>query len=149
MAVRGVFIVSKQKIIFKGRKILLAEDNSLSAEIAKMILEEEGICVDCVGNGKRAVDIFNRAVPYYYDAVILDIRMPVMDGWEAARNIRALEKNGSGQVPIIAMTADTSEEDIMKSRENGMNEHIAKPIERKRLFDVLEKLLKNGAGRQA
>lgn len=126
---------------FMGKRVLLAEDNSLSAEIARVILEDEGFLVDCVGNGQKAVDTYRRTDPFFYDLIILDIRMPLMDGWEAAREIRSSDKEDHTDIPIIAMTGEEREEEIKKMMACGMNSHISKPIDRNRLFQVLRGLL--------
>lgn len=137
------FIQNKEvkPIDFYGKRILLAEDNSLNAEIAKMILEEEGFIVECVGNGKKAVDVFKNTPAFYYSVILMDIRMPLMDGWEAARTIRDMDKDDSVSIPIVAMTANAFNEDVTKSFASGMNNHISKPIDRSRLFSVLSELL--------
>lgn len=126
---------------FNGERILLAEDNELNSEIAIDILTEAGLVVDWAENGQLCVEMFNNSETGYYSAVLMDIRMPVMNGYEATQNIRALERSDS-DIPIIAMTADAFAEDIAKAKECGMNGHIAKPIDINALFYLLNKELK-------
>lgn len=127
--------------IFTGMRILLAEDNELNWEIAEDILTEAGFEVDWAENGKICMEKFENSEPGTYDAILMDIRMPVMMGYEASKEIRSLDRPDAG-LPIFAMTADAFSEDIQKSRESGMNEHIAKPIDVDRLMMLLRKYLK-------
>lgn len=113
----------------RGVHVLLCEDNELNMEIAVYLLEAAGAIVDCARNGSEAVDIFCNSSSGYYDVILMDIRMPVMNGLEAARNIRALNRQDASVVPIFAMTANAYEEDKKMSREAGMNEHLPKPID--------------------
>ncbi|MBR0352873.1 MAG: amino acid permease [Oscillospiraceae bacterium] len=124
---------------FTGRKLLLAEDNMVNAEIAKMILEQMGFTVDVAENGQLAVDMLSASEAGTYDAVLMDIQMPVMDGYEAARAIRALDDKGLSEIPIIAMTANAFSEDIQAAMDAGMQAHIAKPVD----IGVLAKTLKS------
>lgn len=126
---------------FTGYKILLAEDNELNWEIAQDILTEAGFEVEWAENGQICVDKFEHSAVGFYDAVLMDIRMPVMTGYEAAKKIRALLRSDA-DLPIIAMTADAFAEDIQKSLDSGMNEHIAKPIDINKLMKTLQKYLK-------
>ena len=119
---------------FSGRRILLVEDNEINMEIARTLLEFRNAAVDGAVNGQEAVDRFRDSPGGYYDAVLMDVRMPVMDGLEAARAIRALPRPDAATVPILAMTANAFAEDIEKSRKAGMNEHLAKPIETETLY---------------
>ena len=119
---------------FSGRRILLVEDNEINMEIARTLLEFRNAAVDGAVNGQEAVDRFRDSSGGYYDAVLMDVRMPVMDGLEAARAIRALPRPDAATVPILAMTANAFAEDIEKSRKAGMNEHLAKPIETETLY---------------
>lgn len=130
----------EEKQAFSGRRILLAEDNDLNWEIAEDILSEAGFESERAENGQICVETFQRSPEGFYDAVLMDVRMPVMNGYEAARKIRAMERADSG-LPIIAMTADAFAEDIRQCLESGMNEHIAKPIDVDRLMQVLQKYL--------
>lgn len=122
---------------FTGRHILLAEDNMLNTEVAVMLLQNKGFVVDTAENGLRTLEMFSKSEPGYYDAILLDIRMPLMDGLAAANNIRHLSNSDAKKVPIIAMTANAFEDDIEKSKAAGMNAHLAKPIEPQRLYQTL------------
>lgn len=126
---------------FEGHHILLAEDNELNWEIANEILSEAGFKVDWAENGQICVDKFKQSEPGHYDAVLMDIRMPVMNGYEAARALRGLDRPDAG-LPIIAMTADAFSEDIQQCLECGMNEHVAKPIDIQKLMKLLKTYLK-------
>lgn len=128
---------------FMGRRILLVEDNEMNQEIAIAILEEAGFFVELACDGRESVDkIINNPVGHY-DVVLMDIQMPVMNGYEAAREIRNLADPDLACIPIIAMTADAFEEDRMAALEAGMNEHIAKPIDVEVLFRALKDILKD------
>ncbi|MCI8464235.1 MAG: response regulator [Lachnospiraceae bacterium] len=126
---------------FAGKKILLAEDNDLNWEIAEDLLTEAGFQIERAENGKICVEMFEKSEVGTYDIILMDIRMPVMSGYDAARGIRALSRSDSG-LPIIAMTADAFSEDIKRCLECGMNEHVAKPIDVDRLTQILKKYLK-------
>lgn len=125
---------------FQGKRILLAEDNDLNWEIAEVILTDEGFQLDRAENGQICVDTFSAAPVGTYDAILMDVRMPVLDGYGATKAIRALDRPDA-QLPIIAMTADAFSEDIQHCLECGMNEHISKPIDTNRLLQLLEKYL--------
>lgn len=122
-------------------RILLVEDNELNREIAEAILSEAGFCVETAENGQIALDMLKDSEPEHYRLVLMDVQMPVMDGYEATKKIRALGNPALSAIPIIAMTANAFEEDKKEALEKGMNAHIAKPIEVKTLFDTLDKLL--------
>lgn len=122
------------------KRFLLVEDNELNMEIAREILGEEGVIVEEAEDGSIAVERLLEKGPGYYDLVLMDIQMPIMDGYEAARRIRAFEDPVLANIPIIAMTANAFEEDRKKVLEAGMNAHIAKPIDVKRLLDTLEEV---------
>lgn len=126
---------------FMGRRILLAEDNKMNQEIAITILEEAGFFVDLAENGEMAVTKVTNHPPKHYDIILMDIQMPIMDGYEATRRIRAMEEEGKKDVPIIAMTADAFFEDRQAALACGMNEHLAKPVDVERLFAILKSLL--------
>lgn len=128
-----------------GKRILLVEDNNLNLEIAKEILTIHGFLVETATNGSEAVEQFQKNVPYWYHAVLMDIRMPVMDGMEATRKIRTLGKKDSRSIPIIAMTANAFDEDMKRSLENGMNGHLTKPIEVDKLLEMLKKCILQSA----
>lgn len=130
-----------KEVDLTGRKILLAEDNDLNWEIAEALLTERGLVLEWAENGQICVDKFKQSPVGYYDAILMDIRMPVMTGHEAARAIRALEREDS-DIPIIAMTADAFEEDIRKCMESGMNAHVAKPIDIREVERQLDKFIK-------
>ncbi len=118
------------------------EDNELNQEIANEILTEAGFSVETAENGQIAVDKVTEAAAGAYDVVLMDIQMPVMDGYEATRQIRLLSDKAKAQVPIIAMTANAFDEDRQRALDAGMNEHIAKPIEIRKLMDTLAEMLK-------
>lgn len=126
---------------FTGTRILLSEDNDLNWEIAESILSEMGFELERAENGQICVDMFTKSDVGYYDIILMDIRMPVMNGYEATKAIRELERPDA-KLPIIAMTADAFNDDIQHCLECGMNEHIAKPIDVKRLVQLLKKYLK-------
>lgn len=129
------------QIPIEGKRILLAEDNELNMEIAKTMLQEAGLKVDEAENGKIALEKFAGSEPGTYDAVFMDIQMPVMDGYEAARSIRSCAHPQSGTVPIIALTANAFAEDIAKALAAGMNDHVQKPIDYGRLLSVFRQNL--------
>lgn len=129
------------EISVEGLRILLAEDNELNREIAKTLLEESGLKVDEAENGKAALDVFAASQPETYDAIFMDIQMPVMDGYEAARRIRGCGHPQSGTIPIIALTANAFAQDIAKALMAGMNDHVQKPIDYERLLAVLRQNL--------
>ena len=125
---------------FSGKRILLAEDNDLNAEIAAEILQEYGFRVERAADGAVCVEMLLQAEPQYYDLILMDVQMPVMDGYTATRTIRALKDEGKAAIPIIAMTANAFEEDRRQALSVGMNEHIGKPIDIDRLLAVLRKV---------
>ncbi len=122
--------------------ILLVEDNELNQEIAMAILEDEGFTIDVADNGQIAVEMVANSKPGYYQLILMDVQMPVMNGYEATKAIRKLENKKLSSIPIIAMTANAFEEDKQEALKCGMNGHIAKPIDVKNLFDTLDKVLK-------
>lgn len=132
---------NKEKGSYTGKRILLVEDNDLNREIAKTILEMHGFIVECAVDGQDALENFTEHAEQYYDAVLMDIRMPVMDGLEATRRIRLSGRTDSRSVPVIAMTANAFDEDTKKSIDSGMNGHLSKPIEIDKLLAMLEKCL--------
>lgn len=123
-------------------RILLAEDNELNQEIAVELLTDAGFTTDVADNGQIAVDMLKKSEPGFYQMVLMDIQMPVMNGYEAAREIRNLENKNLASIPILAMTANAFEEDKQEALRYGMNGHIAKPIDIKKLFETLKKMLK-------
>ena len=124
-----------------GRHILLAEDMLVNAEITKEILQMKEMEVDHAENGKLAVDYFAKSPEGYYDAILMDIRMPVMDGLQATESIRSLERRDAGTIPIIAMTANAFDEDVQRSLQSGMNAHLSKPVEPEELYDTLAEMI--------
>lgn len=120
-----------------GVTALLVEDNELNMEIAKFLLENVGIKVTIAGNGKEAVDVFAASSENYFDVILMDIMMPVMDGLTAARQIRSLNREEAKSIPIFAMTANAFQEDKKQSLEAGMNEHLSKPLNEKELIDMI------------
>ena len=126
---------------FTGRRVLLVEDNMVNMEIAKMILSKSGFTVETAENGKIAVDMVASSEPGYYDVVLMDIQMPVMDGYEATRRIRALSNPDLACIPILAMTANAFKEDELAALEAGMQAHIAKPVDIKLLMKTLASVL--------
>ena len=125
-----------------GKKILLVEDNELNQEIAQTILEDVGFVIDTANDGLEAVEKMKQAVPGQYDLILMDIQMPVMNGYEAAKQIRALENPEIASIPIVAMTANAFEEDRERSYEAGMNGHLAKPVSVDNLMDMIQKVMK-------
>ena len=122
---------------FAGKRILLVEDNQINTEVAALLLRDKGFEVDTAENGLRALERFSKSDPGYYDAILMDIRMPLMDGLTAANNIRHLSNADAHTVPIIAMTANAFDDDIEKSKAAGMNAHLAKPVDPQRLYQLL------------
>ena len=126
-------------------RMLVAEDNDINAEILEELLSMEGASCDRTVNGQDAVERFRHTPPAFYDAVLLDIQMPVMNGYEAARAIRALDRPDAATIPIVAMTANAFAEDVQKAMEAGMSAHISKPIDMDVLRDALLKLIPPGS----
>ena len=131
--------VSEKSI--KGLHILLAEDNELNMEIAEFVLQNGGADVTKAWNGQEAVELFRKSEPGGFDAILMDIMMPVMNGYEAAKKIRSLDREDAKTIPIIAMTANAFTEDRLKAKEAGMNEHIVKPLDVELLIKVIHKLV--------
>ncbi len=125
-----------------GLRVLLAEDMEINAEILTDLLDMEGISAEHAENGQIAVDMFASHHEKYYDAVLMDVRMPVMDGLEAARALRALDRPDAKTVPIIALTANAFDEDVQRSLQAGMNAHLSKPVEPERLYETLRRLIR-------
>ena len=124
-----------------GKHILLCEDHPLNQEIAKAMLEEKKMIVQTADNGQIGAAAFGKSMLYYFDAILMDIRMPVMDGLEAARTIRAMNRPDAASVPIIAMTANAFDEDVRDCLAAGMNAHVAKPIDPDKFFDAISLLI--------
>ena len=134
-------ILLASKADLKGRRILLAEDVAINAEIMLMILTSAEMKVDVAENGQIALDKFKDNPIGYYDAILMDMRMPVMDGLEATRKIRSLDREDSKTIPIIALTANAFDEDVQRSLQAGLNAHLSKPVDAKALFETLETLI--------
>ena len=134
---------SSAPVELAGRHILLAEDMMINAEIMKQILSMQEMLVDHAENGALAVERFEDSEPGYYDAILMDVRMPVMDGLEAASAIRALDRPDAKIVPIIALTANAFDEDVQRSLQMGMNAHLAKPVEMDHLYETLRALIRD------
>ena len=130
-----------EKIDLAGKKILLAEDMQVNAEIMVMVLEMKDMKVEIAENGRIALDKFESSEIGFYDAILMDMRMPEMDGLEATRRIRALEREDAKKVPIIALTANAFDEDVQRSLQVGMNAHLSKPVEPERLYQTLEEFI--------
>ena len=133
----------KTETSIQGLHVLLTEDNELNMEIAEFVLQNEGTVVTKAWNGQEAVDIFRKSSPGEFDVILMDIMMPVMNGYEAAKMIRSLDREDAKVIPIIAMTANAFIEDRMRAKEAGMDEHIAKPVDRKLLVKVINELVKH------
>ncbi|SEL24953.1 response regulator [Ruminococcus albus] len=131
----------KERARLAGRRILLAEDVDINAEILTDMLEMENIKVDHAANGKAAVELFEKSTSGIYSAILMDVRMPLMDGLEAARVIRAMDREDAKRIPIIALTANAFDEDVQLSMQAGMNEHLTKPVEAEHLIRVLGELI--------
>ena len=127
---------------FRGRRFLVAEDNELNREIAVELLTAAGAQIETAENGKEAADAFARSLPGYYDLILMDVQMPVMDGYEATRTIRAMKRRDASVIPILAMTANAFHEDVEKSLGCGMNGHISKPIDLNEVFEKIGTALK-------
>ena len=126
----------------EGRNILLVEDNELNMEIAEILLTDAGANITKAVNGQQAVDIFRENVPGTFDVILMDIMMPVMNGYEATRCIRSLERTDAKEIPIIAMTANAYIEDVEKAKNAGMNDHLAKPLDVQKMLNVIAKYVK-------
>ena len=132
----------KTETSIQGLHVLLTEDNELNMEIAEFVLQNEGAVVTKAWNGQKAVDIFRKNRPGEFDVILMDIMMPVMNGYEAAKMIRSLDREDAKVIPIVAMTANAFIEDRMRAKEAGMDEHIAKPVDGKLLVKVINELVK-------
>ena len=132
----------------KGRRVLLAEDVAVNAEIMMMVLSMREIQVDHAENGRIAVEMFAKHEEGYYDAILMDLRMPEMDGLEATRRIRAMNRSDAKSIPVIALTADAFDEDVQHSMQAGLNAHLCKPVEPDVLFKTLESLLHDQSGKR-
>ncbi len=136
-----VLSAAPENVDFGGKRILLVEDNELNREIAVELLSCFGVNVEEAENGRAAVDFVEKNPANYYDLIFMDIQMPVMDGYDAARCIRSLGRDDTNQIPIVAMSANAFADDIRQAHEAGMNDHVAKPVELAKLLEALEKWL--------
>ena len=127
----------------EGSTVLIAEDMDVNAEILIALLEMRQIRSERAVNGQIAVELFSEHPAGYYDAIRMDIRMPVMDGLEAARTIRSMDRPDAKSIPVIAMTANAFEEDVQQSLQAGMNAHLSKPVEPERLYETLSRMIKS------
>ncbi|MBR3402110.1 MAG: response regulator [Parasporobacterium sp.] len=135
----------EEELSFDGMRALLVEDNMINMEIAQMLLEQAGFLIETAENGKIALEMTAASEPGYYDVILMDIQMPVMDGYMAAQAIRSLPDTRLAGIPIIAMTANAFQEDIKKAEDAGMNGHIAKPLDVPNMKATLQKVLKNAS----
>ena len=133
--------LAKETADLKGRRILLAEDVMVNAEIMMMVLSMREMEVDHAENGRIALEMFESHEPGYYDAILMDMRMPEMDGLEATARIRALDRDDAKKIPIIALTANAFDEDVQRSMQAGLDAHLSKPVEPELLFETLENML--------
>lgn len=131
----------EQTFDFSGKKVLLIEDNLFNTEIAGTILGSRGITVVCAENGEKGLNLFSASSDGEFDAILMDIHMPVMDGYETTAAIRAMKRRDAGSIPIVAMTADAYEEDVARCLAAGMNGHTSKPVDPVQLFSELEKVM--------
>lgn len=132
----------RDEVSFEGCRVLVVEDNELNSEIAQSLLEERGFLVDCVYDGSQAVERIRETQPGTYDVILMDIMMPVMDGLDATRAIRAMEREDCRTVPIVAMSANAFDDDLKKSVECGMNGHLSKPVEVDKLYQTLDQVIR-------
>jgi CheY-like chemotaxis protein len=130
----------KRKAQLSGMRMLLAEDMPINAEIMTMVLQMREMEVDLAENGRIAVDKFTEHEPGYYNAILMDMRMPEMDGLEATRHIRAMDREDAKTIPIIALTANAFDEDVQRSMQAGLNAHLSKPVQPDALYETLESL---------
>jgi CheY-like chemotaxis protein len=133
--------VSNSNVGFNGKKVLLVDDNELNREIAQEILQDCGIRVITACDGQQAVEFIKSAKPSDCDLVLMDVQMPIMDGYEATRRIRKLDNEIATKIPIIAMTANAFADDRQAALDAGMNEHVAKPVNVNKLKEVLSRFL--------
>ncbi len=127
----------EENVILKGKRVLLCEDHPLNAKIARRLLEKKEMLVDHAENGKLGIELFQASSLYYYDLILMDVRMPVMDGIEATKAIRSLPREDAGDIPILAMTANTFADDVAQTKAAGMNGHIAKPVESEHMYALI------------
>ncbi len=141
---KEVAAAADESAMLSGMNVLLVEDNELNMEITEFMLQERGASVYRAWNGREAVDMFAKSAIGYYDMILMDVMMPVMDGNEAAAAIRALERPDAAEIPIIAVSANAFDDDVTLSIMSGMNAHISKPINEKEMFEVINKFVAKG-----
>jgi CheY-like chemotaxis protein len=129
--------------VLDNKRVLLGEDNAMNAKVALCMLEAKGMHVDHAENGQIVVEMFEKSAPGYYDILLMDVRMPVMDGQKATEIIRGMDRPDAKTVPIIAMTANAYIQDVEECRRVGMNAHIAKPIDMKVMYETLIENINN------
>ncbi len=134
-----------ENVSLQGLRVLLVEDNELNMEIARFILEDKGMEAECASNGLEGVKLFEESEPGYYDVILMDIMMPELNGLDAARRIRALQREDAERIPIIAMSANALPDDIIKSRLAGMNEHLTKPLDGKKIMEAIQRCMQGPA----
>ena len=130
----------KTETSIQGLHVLLTEDNELNMEIAEFVLQNEGAAVTKAWNGQEAVELFRKSEAGEFDVILMDIMMPVMNGYEATKMIRSLDREDAKTIPIIAMTANAFTEDRIRAKEAGMDEHVAKPVDAELLIKVIHNL---------
>ena len=130
-----------RKADLRGKRVLLAEDTEINAEIMKMILSEREMEVELAVNGREAVDMFSAHPEGYYSVILMDMRMPEMDGLTATTVIRDMDRDDARSIPIIALTANAFDEDVQRSLQSGLNAHLSKPIVPEKLFATMESLI--------
>ena len=134
-------LLEKETTDLKGKRVLLAEDVAVNEEIILMLLSMREMEADLAENGRVAVELFSSHEPGYYNAILMDMRMPEMDGLEAARHIRSMDRADAKSIPIIALTANAFDEDVQRSMQAGLNAHLSKPVVPDSLFETLETLI--------
>lgn len=139
---------AEEDVSFAGRRVLVVEDNEINSEIARCLLEDRGFEVDCVYDGAQAVKRISDTEPGTYDVILMDILMPVMDGLEATRRIRGMEREDCRTIPIVAMSANAFDDDLRKSVECGMNGHLSKPVEVEKLYRMLNEVIHGKYGKR-
>ena len=132
-----------KKADLEGKRILLAEDIEINSDIIKMVLQERGMIMDLAVNGRIAVELFEQHPEGYYSAILMDMRMPEMDGLEATKRIRGLNRDDAKTIPIIALTANAFDEDVQRSMQAGLDAHLLKPIQPDVLYEALETMIKD------
>lgn len=137
---KNVISINQEKNDIKPLKIILAEDDELNIEIEKHLLEKEGMTVNVAKNGKEAVKMFEKSKTFEYDAILMDVNMPIMNGYDATKIIRSLEREDARKIPVIAMSANSCIEEASKIKESGVSQYLTKPIETSQIIKILEKI---------